>query len=143
MTPPPGPGTRSTTPASPPATLTVTPLSVLVVEDDAMVRAITAEMVREFGHAVIEASSGEAAMAVLPSTPIDVLIADIGLPGMSGDVFAAQVRSLCPKLGIIFVSGAGRLPGSGRDLGEGPVMLRKPYGSLALAKALQEAMKRV
>jgi CheY-like chemotaxis protein len=118
-------------------------LTVLVVEDDVMVRTVTAAMVREFGYTVIEASSGEAAMALLPTNNIDVLIADIGLPGMSGDVFAAQARSLRQGLGIVFVSGAGRLPGAGRNEAEGPVSLLKPYDSLALAKALQEAMKRV
>jgi len=114
---------------------------VLLVEDDALVRSVTAEIVREFGYEVVEASSAEAAMALLPTTPIDVLIADIGLPGMSGHLFAAQLRSLRPSLGIVFVSGAGRLPDGPRE-GTGPVLLHKPYGSLALAKALQEATGR-
>ena len=114
---------------------------VLLVEDDALVRSVTADMVREFGYDVVEAPSAEAAMALLPTTPIDVLVADIGLPGMSGHLFAAQLRSMRPNLGIVFVSGAGRLPDAPRE-STGPVLLQKPYGSLALAKALQEATRR-
>jgi len=127
---------------SQPSSLMPRPLTVLVVEDDALVRTITADMVREFGHTAIEVSSGEAAMALLPTTSVDALIADIGLPGMSGDVLAAEARSVRPGLGIVFVSGRDWLP-AGRDESVGPVSLRKPYGSLALSKALQESMSRV
>jgi len=115
--------------------------TVLVVEDDPLVRSITSEMIRELGYAVSEAPSAEAAMATQPDMEVDLLVADLGLPGISGDLFAAELKTTHPALGIVFVSGGGRLPMIGRD-GQGPVMLQKPYGSIALATALREAERR-
>jgi len=115
--------------------------TVLVVEDDPLVRSITSEMIRELGYAVSEAPSAEAAMATQPGMEVDLLVADLGLPGISGDLLAAELKTTLPALGIVFVSGGGRLPMIGRD-GQGPVMLQKPYGSIALATALREAERR-
>ena len=115
--------------------------TVLVVEDDPLVRSITSEMIRELGYAVSEAPSAEAVMATRPGMDVDLLVADLGLPGISGDLLAAELKTIHPALGIVFVSGGGRLPLIGRD-GQGPVMLQKPYGSIALATALREAERR-
>jgi DNA-binding response OmpR family regulator len=108
---------------------------ILLVEDDEWVRGTTAELIRELGHQVVEADSAESAMLLLRQTPFDVLVVDIGLPGVSGEVFAAQARSVHTAVRIIFATGGDTV----RDIRDGassPLLLRKPYDIDALAKAL-------
>ena len=118
-------------PSTPTAPATPT---VLVVEDDDLIRSSTAEMVRDLGYPVVEACSAEEAVEL---QDIGVLMADIGLPGMSGDVFAAQARSVRPALGIIFATGNDRVHVDPVDDG-GAVLLRKPYDIAAIEAALKK-----
>ena len=110
-------------------------LKILVVEDEPEVRFITGSMVRELGHTVVEVGNAEDALALLHTTPIDVLVADIGLPGMSGDVFAAHARGVQAALGIVFATGGATVQGVPNDA-TNTVLLRKPYDIAALEHAL-------
>jgi CheY-like chemotaxis protein len=120
--------------------LTLVPRSqptVLLVEDNQLTRATTAEMLRACGWEVVEADSAEAALQPLRMHDISVLMVDVKLPGESGLVFAAQAREIRPSVPIIVATGvdlAADSPG-----GSGPVVLRKPYGFDALQAALREA----
>ena len=114
---------------------------VLLVEDDELIRSSTAEMVRDLGYPVVETSNAEDAVELLFKHDIGVLMADIGLPGMSGDVFAAQVRSIRPTLAIIFATGNDRVRSDPADEG-GVVLLRKPYGPAAIEAALHKVQAR-
>jgi len=109
--------------------------TVLLVEDDALVRAAAVEMVGELGFAVVEAADAAAALAILESgVRVDVLFTDIGLPGLRGDDLARKARELRPGLKVVLASGY-----SDRGLVEGfedAVGLDKPYDTAALAKAL-------
>jgi CheY-like chemotaxis protein len=78
---------------------------VVLVEDDAIVRMISAELLRDLHYEVAEAASGEEALAVLESAPADVLITDLNLPGMSGDELVRAARRLSPRIRVIFASG--------------------------------------
>ena len=111
--------------------------TVLVVEDDELVRTSTAELLRDLGHDVIEAHSAESAMLVIRARPIDVLFTDVALPGMSGDVFAAEARAVQPTVRIVFATGTDRIPDVGG--GDSPVLLRKPFDQAAIAAALAPA----
>ena len=115
--------------------------TVLFVEDDELIRSSTAEMMRELGYEVLEASSAEEAITLIFKADFAVLVADIGLPGMSGDVFAAQVRGIRPNIRIIFATGASTIHDDPRDQ-TGPVVLRKPYDSAAIDAALRKALAR-
>lgn len=108
-------------------------LAVLVVEDDDLIRDCAADMLRELGHEVIEAPSAEAAMSVIAARPLDVLVTDVALPGVSGDVFAAEARVLQPSLRIVFATGTDHIPDVG---GDNPILLRKPYDLRAMAAAV-------
>lgn len=109
--------------------------TVLLVEDDALVRAAAVEMLGELGFAVLEAGDGPAAMAILESgARIDVLFTDIGLPGLRGDELARRARALRPGLRIVLASGY-----SDRAAVEGVEnvqALDKPYDAGALARVL-------
>jgi CheY-like chemotaxis protein len=89
---------------------------VLVVEDMALIRMTTVDMVSELGHAVFEAANGEEALDILNRNPdIDVLLTDLGLPGMRGDVLVRKVRSLRPGIAVIVASGYATQPGSDEE----------------------------
>ncbi len=108
---------------------------ILLVEDEPMIRSACAEFIRELGHQVVEADSAEQAMTVLRTSSVDVLITDIGLPGMSGEVFAAEALSLRPALRIIFATGQHHIAAAFAK-GDGPLLLRKPYSLQSVAAAL-------
>ncbi|MGI4860504.1 MAG: PAS domain S-box protein [Janthinobacterium lividum] len=130
-------------PAAPGAVLAGAALQVLLVEDDALIRLSTAELLRDMGHGVTTAADGRGALALLapagtPATdaarsaaPIDVLITDIHLPDLSGDEVAREARARCPAIGVIFATGhdpVSDIPGA--------VLLLKPYTREQLAARL-------
>ena len=65
-------------------------LRVLLVEDDAMIRMSTTDMLATLGHKVEEAASAHGALELLENGTFDVLLTDVGLPGMSGSELADQ-----------------------------------------------------
>ena len=79
---------------------------MLIVEDIALIRMTTVDMVEQLGFIVSEAGDGNEAMAALQSDPdIAIMLTDLGLPGMSGRDLVAKASALRPELKIIIVSG--------------------------------------
>lgn len=113
-------------------------MKVLVLEDDAVLRSSTSEILRELGHQPFEATDAEEARSLLEQHPFEVLIADVGLPGTSGDVFAAEARMMRPDIRVIFATGQKSIPNLNGDR-TSPVLLRKPYDFLSLTAALKIA----
>jgi PAS domain S-box-containing protein len=107
---------------------------VLLVDDDPDVREIAAAMLSDAGHEVIEAGSGGAALEQLARAEgrIELLIADIAMPGMSGLELARAARLSRPELPILFVTGfaAGLEQQEDEIPGE---ILRKPFRAAELA----------
>jgi CheY-like chemotaxis protein len=80
--------------------------NILVVDDDSEVREILAETLEEFGYGVVQASSGDDALALLEARrDIGMLITDVRMPGMSGLELAALARRHDAKLKVIVISG--------------------------------------
>ncbi|MNP59019.1 Sporulation initiation phosphotransferase F [compost metagenome] len=84
-----------------------TTATILVVEDDAIVRMLIVDVLEELQFKVLEADSGTAALVLLETrdTLIDLLMTDVGLPQMDGRELAARARALRPSLPILFASG--------------------------------------
>ncbi|WP_425272910.1 response regulator [Phytopseudomonas punonensis] len=79
---------------------------MLLVEDSDVVRMLTVEVLEELDYSVTEAAEAQQALQVLRSDePIDLLMTDIGLPGMSGQELAVAARQLRPELKVLFASG--------------------------------------
>ena len=79
---------------------------VLLVDDDAAVRDITASMLRDIGYDVLEAGSGGAALERIgEKLDFDLIIIDVAMPGMSGAELARRIRAKRPALPILFVTG--------------------------------------
>jgi PAS domain S-box-containing protein len=118
--------------------------AVLVVEDDSAVRLIISDVLRELGYASIEAGDGQTALPVLTSnTPIDLLITDVGLPGLNGRQLAEIARQHRPDLKILFVTGyAEHATGQTPFLAPGMEMVTKPFTIDALALKIREMLRR-
>jgi CheY-like chemotaxis protein len=113
-------------------------LAVLLVEDDGLIRMDAADMLRELGHEVVEAEYGPDALEVLQARRIDVLVTDVGLPGLSGTELAERARRLQPGIGLIFATGDTELESrEGRHDG---VILCKPYDRASLAESLRRVL---
>ena len=103
--------------------------SVLVVEDDSAVRMLIADVLEGLGYRVIEAWDGPAALPILASDMrIDLLVSDVGLPGMSGREVAEIARHYRPQLKVLFVTGyAAQAAVRGEFLGDDMEMITKPF----------------
>jgi CheY-like chemotaxis protein len=108
---------------------------VLLVEDNALIRMASADMLADLGYTVVEAASAEEALPLLENGKIDILVTDLGLPGMSGEEFCRTVRQRWATMGIVFATGANHGP----DLGDSSrtALLPKPHGLEDLKKALE------
>ncbi len=115
--------------------------SVLMVEDDPLVRMATAEMLSDLGHRVEQAASVAEALRVMASQTFDVLVTDISLPDLSGEELAARAIADNASIGIVFASGHDAPPAGKRRAGlQNAVYLRKPYNQAALERALDQAI---
>ena len=117
--------------------------AVLVIEDDSAVRLIISDVLRDLGYACIEASDGQAALPMLTSnTPLDLLITDVGLPGLNGRQIAEIARRHRPQLKILFVTGyAEHATGHAPFLEPGMEMVTKPFALDALALKIREMIR--
>ncbi len=80
--------------------------TILLVEDDDVVRMLTVEVLEELGYQLLEAENGPDALAFINSEqPIDLLMTDIGLPGMTGQQLMAAAHERRPNLPVLFASG--------------------------------------
>jgi DNA-binding response OmpR family regulator len=112
---------------------------ILLVEDEVLIAAATAETLRDFGFEVEEAVTAAAALAFAKdqSEKLSAAIVDINLPDGKGDELAKKLRALKPDLPIVIASGAGNeaLVGNLKK-GAALTMLSKPYDSEGLRKSL-------
>ncbi|MCC6527897.1 MAG: response regulator [Polyangiaceae bacterium] len=111
---------------------------VLLVEDDPLVRRAAARILRTGGYRALAASGATEALALLAdhAGPIDVLLTDISMSGMSGDELATVVREQRPGIRILYMSGY-----SSRPLSVvGDAFLQKPFGTTDLLTRLDEIL---
>lgn len=117
--------------------------TVLVVDDEATVRLMIVDVLRDMGYRVIEAADSAEGLAILRSpTRIDLLVTDVGLPGgMNGRQLAEAARELRHELNVMFITGyaEGAVLNSGH-LSPGMQLLTKPFTVDALVKGVQAAM---
>jgi signal transduction histidine kinase/FixJ family two-component response regulator len=110
------------------------PLSILLVDDEELVRTGTAEMLRDLGHRVTEVSSGAEALAQLcKGIEVDAVVTDYMMPRMNGGELAAEIRTQRPGLPVLVITGY-----AGGDLRINLPQLAKPFRQADLAIALAE-----
>ena len=116
--------------------------TVLVVEDDPSVRLLIGEVLSELGYTFLEANDGQAALPLITSNArIDLMISDVGLPGLNGRQVAEIAREHRPGLKILFVTGyAEHATDRSRFLDPGMEMITKPFTLDALAIKIREML---
>ena len=118
--------------------------SILVVEDELLVSMVMVETLEEHGYTVHEAAEGQEALRILESsTTVDLLVTDVGLPGINGHQLAEIARTLRPGLKVLFLTGyVHDKPAKDGTPGYGGDLIGKPVAMdvlLAKVKALIES----
>jgi CheY-like chemotaxis protein len=118
--------------------------TVMVVEDEALVRMVTVEILSEAGYRVLEAADASEAVPILDSeADVDILVTDVGLPGVNGRQLAEMARQSRPELKVLFVTGYGYNAGLGSDaLRPGMEVLSKPFTTQSLVIRVREMLDR-
>jgi len=128
-----GPGNAKTLDRVSPRAPSGRPLSIMLVDDEDVVRFGTAEMIRDLGHRVIEARGGAEALTLLADNPdIDVVVSDYKMPRMDGAEFARRLHATRPQLPVLIVTG---YTGPTDEVLHLP-RLAKPFGQAEVAAAL-------
>jgi CheY-like chemotaxis protein len=117
------------------------PLTVLVVEDEFIVRMTIAEYLRDEGYDVIEAATADEALVVLEKrTDIDLVFSDVRMPGsIDGCELARQVRTRWPALPVILTSGYSEELLTARSLCE-DIVVPKPYRPQAIVTTIRAVL---
>jgi two-component system cell cycle sensor histidine kinase/response regulator CckA len=116
--------------------------TVLIVEDEPMVRGVADRALSRHGYTVITADNGEDALEILAGgQTIDLLISDVVMPGMDGPTMVAQARADNPDLKILFISGYAEEQLRKSINVENVSFLPKPFSVQELAEATKRAME--
>jgi PAS domain S-box-containing protein len=114
-------------------------LSMIVVEDEPLIMMTMVDMLEELGHSVREAGSGEEALRLIEADVPDIIVSDLGLPGMGGEAFCNVVRQRWPEVPIVFATGRSAEPIL--EDGSHTAWLAKPFNADQLQAAILEARK--
>ncbi|OPA89530.1 hybrid sensor histidine kinase/response regulator [Pseudomonas fluorescens] len=117
--------------------------TVLIVEDDPAVRVLVCAVLKELGYAYVEAGDANAAVPIIESEQrIDLLISDVGLPGMNGRQLAEIGRQIRPELKVLFITGyAEHAAVRGGFLEPGMQLITKPFTFDLLTAKVREMIK--
>ena len=114
--------------------------TVLVIEDEESVRGLVVEVLNDLGYRSLEAGDGPSGLKILQSGErIDLLVSDIGLPGMNGRQVAEAAREQRPDLKVLFITGyAENAAMANGFLAPGMEMVTKPFAVDALAARIRD-----
>ena len=117
--------------------------TILLVEDDDMVRRMTEAMLNAIGYTVLVAETPLDAQSISEKeeAPIDLLITDVVMPGMSGPELSDKVKVARPGIKVLFMSGyTSNVIADQGILGEGVHFIQKPFGKNDLARKIHEVI---
>ncbi len=121
----------------------VRPLTILLVEDDSMVRLLTENMLATLGHSVLVATSPDQALEICmdEGERIDLLLSDVILPGMTGKQLFSRIQQIAPQMRVLYMSGytANVIAHQG-VLDDEVIFLQKPFSIQELEAKIAEAM---
>jgi two-component system, cell cycle sensor histidine kinase and response regulator CckA len=125
-----------------PKTAPHTPPTVLVVDDEEPIRQMARRILEEAGYVVTEASGGLEAITLLSAgTPLDLLMADLDMPGLGGDEMVRRIRTTRPDLRVLYVTGhIDKLMDERPLLWDGESYLDKPFSAIGLLEAVSMSL---
>jgi CheY-like chemotaxis protein len=117
------------------------PARVLIVEDDPQLVGVLAEMLAVLGYATRSAVAGPDALRFVPEFQPDVVLLDLGLPDMPGDVVLERLRRADPRLPVVMVTGNENPEIARRTLALGAFdYVAKPFNLTRLEQVLEAAL---
>jgi two-component system, cell cycle sensor histidine kinase and response regulator CckA len=117
--------------------------TVLLVEDEDMVRKLTGELLEENGYSVLEANGGEEAISIFKErkAPIDLLITDVVMPKISGTEVAEQLKKIHPETKVLFMSGyTDEAIVHHGIVDSGIAFIQKPFSENALTRKVRDVL---
>ncbi|WP_322511762.1 PAS domain-containing protein [Chloroflexus sp.] len=111
---------------------------ILVVDDDPDLLRMAVTTLRNLGYTTFAAPDGKAALELLNSEPVDLLLTDMVMPEMDGRALATQARQSFPTLKVLYMSGFAALQGV--ELTDAP-LIEKPFRASSLEVAVQQALE--
>ncbi|EIM28963.1 PAS domain S-box protein [Microvirga lotononidis] len=116
--------------------------TVLVVEDEPVVRSLILEVLADLGYQALEAMDGPSGLKILESKQrVDLLVSDVGLPGLNGRQLADHARLVRPHLKVLFITGyAEQAAIASGFLAPGMEMITKPFAIEDLAARIREIL---
>ena len=119
-----------------PPPIEATRRTVLVVDDEDLVRDVVARMIEDLGYTAVTARDGQSALDLIATRPVDAVLVDMTMPRMSGTDVIAALRVKLPGVPVVLCSGAGA---SGR-VGPADAYLPKPFRIEALERTLAKLL---
>jgi PAS domain S-box-containing protein len=115
--------------------------TVLVVEDEPLVRDLACDFIADAGYAVIEAETATEAADVFTGAVIDAVVSDVGLPDITGTELVATLRERTPGLAVVLMSGyTGEDPVVATEFDALTTFVQKPFTKATLLRALREVL---
>ncbi len=117
--------------------------TILLVEDDEIMRSLTRQLLQEHGYTVVEADDGKSALKLVEShpDPIDLLLTDVAMRHMSGPELVERLSASHPNLKIVYMSGyTGALIAEQEVLKRGANFLEKPFTRTTLLNTIRTAL---
>jgi CheY-like chemotaxis protein len=119
--------------------------TILVVEDEEAVRGVARLVLQRLGYTVLEAAGGDEALALMEQIeqPVHLLLTDVVMPGMGGREVADRLRSRCPGLKVLFMSGYTDDAVVRHGIEHHEVeFIQKPFSGPALANKVREVLEK-
>jgi DNA-binding NtrC family response regulator len=117
--------------------------TILLVEDDDIMRSLTRKMLEEHGYTVVEASDGQAAFEWVQANPIqiDLLLTDVVMRRVTGPELADRLAASHPSVKVIFMSGyTGEMMANRPGLKSGITFLEKPFDRTTLLNTIHSTL---
>jgi CheY-like chemotaxis protein len=118
-------------------------ITILLAEDDEIMRSLTRQLLEEHGYAVVEADDGKSALEWVKAhpEPIDLLLTDVVMRRMSGPELVDRLKTSHPNLKVVYMSGyTGELIAEREVLQRGITLLEKPFTRTALLNTIHATL---
>lgn len=123
---------------------TVTPATLLFVDDEPGILSALRRLFRQFGYRILVAESGAQGLAEMEKTPVDLVISDMRMPEMDGAAFLRQVRQRWPEAVRILLTGYADVTSTIAAINEGEIYryISKPWDDNEIVNVVREALER-